>query len=349
VTQLFAALAKDDSIKFVGDVARGAACDCRCPSCFSPLVAKQGDEKDWHFAHEGRQERPECLVGAINLLHRLAVEFLQGLATLEFPRYSQTARARSLSRSFSEDVAWGAQLIGRPTWLGAVAKGAPVARGRMDNGISLVIRVEISEAPPTSYPITAPSEAVVAFWCTVPVTSDLRKRLYVEQHLRRHGRFVWLHQPDVFGLVHAARKRLEARAAEDDEQFSRERRELAESAAQRWAETSRSVANGCDSRVSYPWAPDHDPRTSFILYRFAHGAAWVFYTMLDGEHAVAPWPSPQEDWDHALPVEVGLVDRERLIYRVEDRVSALIYLSRASATMLATSNPAEFGTPLLRR
>lgn len=35
----------------VGSVKRGKACGCVCPSCYTPLVARHGLEKEWHFAH----------------------------------------------------------------------------------------------------------------------------------------------------------------------------------------------------------------------------------------------------------------------------------------------------------
>lgn len=44
----------------VGDVPRGRRCGCICPSCKAGLVAKQGTEKEWHFAHDARAEnRPD--------------------------------------------------------------------------------------------------------------------------------------------------------------------------------------------------------------------------------------------------------------------------------------------------
>ena len=42
MSQLFAALDAQGQIRFVGDVARGAACGCFCPVCASPLIAKLG-------------------------------------------------------------------------------------------------------------------------------------------------------------------------------------------------------------------------------------------------------------------------------------------------------------------
>ena len=48
----------------VGSVKRGNSCGCVCPSCKTPLVARQGDEKEWHFAHRSQkvhnETRKEC-------------------------------------------------------------------------------------------------------------------------------------------------------------------------------------------------------------------------------------------------------------------------------------------------
>lgn len=77
MAQLTIALDGNDIIKFVGEVAKGGDCGCFCPACRSPLVAKKGRINEWHFAHESGQERPECLVGALNLFSRLLMEHLQ--------------------------------------------------------------------------------------------------------------------------------------------------------------------------------------------------------------------------------------------------------------------------------
>lgn len=36
----------------VGSVKKGKNCGCICPSCQTPLIARQGEEKEWHFAHK---------------------------------------------------------------------------------------------------------------------------------------------------------------------------------------------------------------------------------------------------------------------------------------------------------
>jgi len=48
----------------VGSVKRGNACGCICPSCNTPLVARHGGDKEWHFAHRSQkvhnETRKEC-------------------------------------------------------------------------------------------------------------------------------------------------------------------------------------------------------------------------------------------------------------------------------------------------
>ena len=46
-----------------GNVKRGNACGCICPSCKTPLVARHGDEKEWHFAHRSQKVHNETRKG----------------------------------------------------------------------------------------------------------------------------------------------------------------------------------------------------------------------------------------------------------------------------------------------
>jgi len=43
----------------VASVPRGRECGCICPSCDTPLVARQGECKEWHFAHRSRDVHSE--------------------------------------------------------------------------------------------------------------------------------------------------------------------------------------------------------------------------------------------------------------------------------------------------
>lgn len=55
----FALRKTDRRIVDVDEVQQGLACNCICPSCQTPLVAKKGEVKAWHFAHATRADEGE--------------------------------------------------------------------------------------------------------------------------------------------------------------------------------------------------------------------------------------------------------------------------------------------------
>lgn len=366
MTRLFAAIDSCGAVRFIGEVSRGAACGCVCPECASPLIARLGDEREWHFAHEAGQERPECEAGAVNMLRRLAVEYLRSRPTLALPRYSAHVTARSEQRLHTEDVRWDAQFVGALNWQWPSAKAEPVAIGRLDNGIDVRLLVEIANEPPKFLPPAPSAPSEVIFWCSIPALSDLRKRLYAEQHIARRGHFLWKHQRDVFGHVALARKRLQARAAADDHEMERWRKLQSEEAGRRWAEkarqlrqqSARSVAPVIPSEAApepvssplsavigpktWPWAPKHGVNTSFVFYRMTDGSAWVIYTVDDGGSAIAAWPKADEGWDEALPARVGVPDAELGIYRIRDLAAAMMYFANNSVCVRASTDPSDF-------
>lgn len=50
----FAYLASTQELVDVADVPSGKGCQCVCPSCKIPLIAKKGEVKEWHFAHDSQ-------------------------------------------------------------------------------------------------------------------------------------------------------------------------------------------------------------------------------------------------------------------------------------------------------
>lgn len=52
----FARRVSDNRLVDVQSVPRGLACNCVCPSCELPLMAKQGAINEWHFSHSTRSE-----------------------------------------------------------------------------------------------------------------------------------------------------------------------------------------------------------------------------------------------------------------------------------------------------
>lgn len=363
--RLFAGLGRDGAMRFIGEVERGAACGCSCPECGSPLVAKQGNEKDWHFAHEGGQERPECEAGAINMLRRLAVEYLRGQPTLELPSFRERVTVRSPLRELSEEVVWPVRTVGAVQWFDRPPKSSPVGRCQLEAGGELDIFVEIGDQVSRGHSTGPEAKASVVFWSTLPSASDLRQRLYAEQHLRRQGLFVWRHHPDVLGIAAAARARLGVQARSDEEQVERIRRRQAEEAGRKWAgiagrlqhpvpegalgsPTHKAEANSVDLKrpqslaKTYAWAPSQKPGSAFIFYRLRDGSAWVVYTLQDASYAIAAWPRAEEGWDEALPPNVGIADMALGVYRARDLVSAMTFLAARAEVVRGTSDPSEF-------
>ncbi len=71
----------------VSEVPRGASCGCLCPACCAPLIARHGEVRVWHFAH---QSRARCdPAGAITAAMRgFAQQVLQAGHGLRLPDLS---------------------------------------------------------------------------------------------------------------------------------------------------------------------------------------------------------------------------------------------------------------------
>jgi hypothetical protein len=357
---LFAGLGPGGEMRFIGEVERGAACGCRCPECDSPLVAKQGNEKEWHFAHEAGQERPECLVGAMNMLRRLAIEQLQRRDRLLLPPYRISVFTESPLGGRTETVEWSAQFQGKPDWVLKAPRGASVASGLLDSGLQAAIFVEIDE-PSAAELAPSPAAAAILFTCSVPPMGALRDRNQAEQHIARYGRFEWRHHPDIFGLQAAAQDRVDTLAKQDAEVARRGQEERARDAGRRWAaigqrlqareplplqRTSAAPVDAATSPVArashdYAWAPRMKSESALIFYRLTDGTAWVVYTMVDDTVAIAPWPK-EEGWDEALPPSVGVADEALGVYRGKKLEAVMIFLGQRAVRVRATRDPREF-------
>jgi competence CoiA-like predicted nuclease len=83
----------------VANVSRGGECGCICPSCKTPLIARQGDIKEWHFAHRTRNvhqdTKNECEY-SFNVSVRLMIRQL-AMQSLNFraPKYAGYLEAHS--------------------------------------------------------------------------------------------------------------------------------------------------------------------------------------------------------------------------------------------------------------
>lgn len=75
---------KNGKLVHISEVESGAACQCICPTCNAPLVARKGSIKIHHFAH---LNSPECEWAGETTLHLLTKEILSQQKTIFIPGY----------------------------------------------------------------------------------------------------------------------------------------------------------------------------------------------------------------------------------------------------------------------
>jgi competence protein CoiA len=78
----FATRIADLNLVSPDEVARGAACNCLCPGCDSPVIARQGTEREWHFAHA---KGGTCQNGYEVSVHEIAKQMIRHRAELLLP------------------------------------------------------------------------------------------------------------------------------------------------------------------------------------------------------------------------------------------------------------------------
>ncbi len=239
MVKLFAAVDSVGQIKFVGDVDRGIDCGCFCPSCASPLVSRQGSENQWHFAHVACQERPECLVGAMNLLRRLATQALRSRGELKFPNFAAPHPGRPL-----ESIEWSAQLTEPPVWLEQNAPSDPIASIVLDEGVRGYIYLCLGDKPQATSAV-GPLEhagrrfiAQAVLHLPLPSYSTLVKRELAENFIAENAKLYWHYLPDWRGLVEAA-----ASAA-----ASAYNQQRAQMAGQRWGAIRKAIIERASGR-----------------------------------------------------------------------------------------------------
>jgi competence protein CoiA len=77
------AVDKSGRIRSVDEVARGLQCDCICTCCGEKLIARQGDVREWHFAHASGAE---CEGAGESALHLAAKQVLLEAGGMTLPK-----------------------------------------------------------------------------------------------------------------------------------------------------------------------------------------------------------------------------------------------------------------------
>lgn len=355
MTELFAGVTAEGATRFIGEVPRGAACGCFCPSCNSPLVAKHGEVNEWHFGHLAMQERPECEVGAHNLLRRLGVQYLHDLPQLILPPYRQVLTRLGRFGQIHEVAEWQSEVVKVRDWNLAAARGQPIGMLTLRDGSNIDMFIDIGNQRPTHQRHL--SHGKVVFYCPLPAPESLRTQDKAREWLRYQGEFIWIYQPDVNEHVASANRRLAARFQEMegslhalevralerginlphshqwavDAYFEKKRAQLE-------APTPPTVQPMQQRAHEIPWAGEVKPMSMLFFWRLKTGQAWVMYERIDQLRCITPWPETVEGWDEALPETVGVPDPSLAAYIVKDLANAMIWMNSRAATSRNTSN-----------
>lgn len=351
MVQIFAAVDAAGATRFIADVPRGAACGCVCMVCGAPLIARQGEQLDWHFAHEGGQERPLCLVGALNLLRRLAVEEI-GPALPVFAAYSHPhPEIRRPPLRWTEELAGPLEVLPVPAGpTEAAATVATVRSGRAQ------VHVVIGREPwptPAGVPLAVLALPMPDHWM---VRSEELARAFAREHMR----LTWAWLPDVFGVLRTAQAEVRQKLAAEQALRARE-------AGQRWAKIARGAvdprahhvqqaaqrpplrpeaaeppaprpARQALARPVVSWAPGLAGDGSIQFRRLADGTQWVLYPA--GDHwRVAPVPAPFDGWDEYFPPSVAVPGGDGWLTMV-DEGRFLNWISARAVASRIDSDPA---------
>ena len=193
-------------MRFVADVPRGLACGCFCRNCRAVLVARQGEENAWHFAHEQSQERPECRVGALNLLRRLiAEEFIAA------GRFAPPPFAAPHPAPMQPPITWNEGAIAPVRALPFQSHDAPLAEVDLERSGIAKVYVAIGKERPPGVDKDHPAALV---WCPEPQPGQLRSETAARAFVRDHMGLRWLWLPDTEGLVAAAKQKFDAEMLE---------------------------------------------------------------------------------------------------------------------------------------
>ncbi len=101
----------DETFVDVRDVPRGAKCGCICPSCKTPLIAKQGEKKEWHFAHASQKvyqrTQKECEYSFYLSVRMMARQMIGDKLNIRLPEYKDVvSKVASLSGHSLHEPFW---------------------------------------------------------------------------------------------------------------------------------------------------------------------------------------------------------------------------------------------------
>jgi hypothetical protein len=345
---IFAARHMSGETRYVGGVPRGAACQCFCLVCGSPMLARKGLINEWHFAHEHGQERPECRAGAANLLRRIAIEELRRLAWAVGALTVANPIAGRAALVWNDEPSGPIEEIGSP---GSATDAA--ARVRLvHSGVAFIFVVIGDETGPPNQ-----SNAALRLHVPVPETLRIRSEEEARDFVRHAMRLEWLNLPDTRGIVEAALREAEALQRAQMEAERRASAARSSDAGRRWATIRRGMVSlpneptqmtdvpatspnpGASSaaRAKVDWAPGLAGPGS-LQYRYLEdGTQWVYYPA-GTAWRLSPVPEPFDGWDEYFPPTLAVIADDKSL-RVVDEMRLLMWFNKRTKESFIDSDP----------
>jgi hypothetical protein len=280
--RLFAAVDGIGAIRFPGDVPRGALCACFCPVCNSPLVSKQGAVNAWHFAHEAGQERPECPVGAANLLRRLVAELLlSGEWSPTLPRYERSIQVANRFGTEAELVEIEVQANGQfhlCTPPPQAKLGYIVATIALASGTQVDIGVDLDGQQMPSADFKDPDRGLLMV--KLPPVSALSTMADAIAFVKLRATMKWVLLPEALTAERAAQQRCSERLnlAERDWQA----RQAAKKAVPPLDHSAPPLSIKPLSDAPPDWPPNIRQKTSATAWLFDDGSGLLLYRLAVG-------------------------------------------------------------------
>ena len=291
-----------------------------------PSGRQARESKAWHFAHEAGQERPQCAVGASNLLRRVAIGVLKAHPPLDLPVCERRLTVRRGSQLWRRTVQLSSKLASPWTWADSPPRAAAAAASTLEDGVPVALHVEV--APPVVAAGSADA-AVVFFAVALPPLEELHSRDAAERYIINRGLLSWRQRPDPTYAFDRAAAQLEAEADREVAAANDEKKRLQESVAARRSELARAVVQ---------FTPRRATSSSLILYQLRNGTSWLLYALDDGEMGLVQWPPCQPN---ALvpPGDVATLDESIGVYRTTAN-RAILFLAPLATGVHNDSDPA---------
>lgn len=200
----------------VNDVIRGKACKCVCPHCGAELVARQGNKKQWHFAHANGAD---CKGARMTALHMLAQEIIKEEKKIRTPRYedayyTKESKIITFDKVQLEEQVTTGNINRRPDCIGIL------------NGNALWIEIKVTHEVDAAKVQDIKNENVICMEIDLSdmLAEDYSKESITKRLVESSKNRNWINYPQLFKLNAEAR---EAKAKQERDEKQKELDRLA--------------------------------------------------------------------------------------------------------------------------